>query len=1083
MALHGRKRCRSKQCRSRRPFLELLEPRALLSAGAADLGALQLGEGDLPNEAPSFVKGPDQTLNEDAPAQSVLTWATEISPGPAEEAGQQLEFVLTTDNDELFIDLPAIDPATGTLTFTPAPDAFGVATVTVTLKDDGGTENGGSDTSAEETFTIPVNPVNDPPLFDGSGDTTVEEDSGMYAGAGWATQIAVGPVNEAGQLIDFRILVENDDLFAILPSIDSLTGDLTFELAPNAYGTAVIRIWLVDDGGTENGGVDTSPEQTITITVTPANDAPTVADPAEDQTTPQRAPFSYTLPDGMFEDVDGDSMTYEATSADGSPLPPWLSFDPATRTFSGTPTNDDVGTVSIKVTATDPAGDSAEDEFSITVTNVNDAPVPEPGGPYYLAPGQDLVLDGSGSYDPDAPFGDSIQFYRWDIGDRGTWLDTGAQVTIPWEQLAGLNWDLPVPVRLEVTDGFGVSSMATAQATTPSPIVLEPLDFTEITSPDLSAGDAWYRIPASRDGWFTIAASREDVELALYNESLGILQTSPAAGGTPRLDRLVTAGETLYVRLSSDTGGTADLRMANLVEHVGDSVKVIGTAGDDTFRFDATAAHKLVIHGFDYEFSLDEATSFLFDGFGGSDRIEMVGAGGAEEAVLRPTEGTVTGEAYTLHFANVRTIAFDGGGGIDEVELWGSRGQNVYHAHPGWSEMSGDGVSIVATAERIFGRGYGGGDTVTFHDAPGDDVLEYFPVWARMTGEGYFHHVRGFRTMIAQAELDAGGSDKVVLRGSGLNDYLKVNPYNENLATSVARFLSGTGSVWHTAYGFETVVAYGRGGGLRDQLFVDDSPVADTFDLGRLEAKLTTETGYFSLTAQGFGSVEVHRKNEDGGEDKVNLTDSRQPEHNDTLVGNPEQVTMSGPGYSNSVHGFPLVRASSSGEGHDTAYFSDFTGPDDVREENDTFEARPTWSQLSGPGYTLWAYLFDEVYAEAKLGSDLAILNGSPRPDQLTGTATEISLAGTNVAGLSYANYARHFDEIRVGGGGEQDQAVLTDAVVDEPAYEPPQGVALDSLAQALRLDSFERIELLDSSSGGKSEINDVDAVFAYWPL
>ena len=50
------------------------------------------------------------------------------------------------------------------------------------------------------------------------------------------------------------------------------------------------------------------------------------------------------LPPDSFSDVDvGDTLTLSATLADGSPLPAWLSFDPATQTFSGTPLNDDVG--------------------------------------------------------------------------------------------------------------------------------------------------------------------------------------------------------------------------------------------------------------------------------------------------------------------------------------------------------------------------------------------------------------------------------------------------------------------------------------------------------------------------------------------------------------------------------------------------------------------------------------------------------------------------------------------------------------------------------------------------------------------
>ena len=68
---------------------------------------------------------------------------------------------------------PAI-AATGTLTYTPAANANGTATVTVRLQDNGGTANGGQDTSAAQTFTITVTAVNDVPSFTKGPDQTVQ---------------------------------------------------------------------------------------------------------------------------------------------------------------------------------------------------------------------------------------------------------------------------------------------------------------------------------------------------------------------------------------------------------------------------------------------------------------------------------------------------------------------------------------------------------------------------------------------------------------------------------------------------------------------------------------------------------------------------------------------------------------------------------------------------------------------------------------------------------------------------------------------------------------------------------------------
>ena len=88
-----------------------------------------------------------------------------------------MNFDVQNDNNGLFSAQPAID-ANGNLTFTPGTDIVGTANVTVTLHDNGGTANGGVDTSAAQMFTISVTPVNHAPSFTAGSDQTVLEDSG-----------------------------------------------------------------------------------------------------------------------------------------------------------------------------------------------------------------------------------------------------------------------------------------------------------------------------------------------------------------------------------------------------------------------------------------------------------------------------------------------------------------------------------------------------------------------------------------------------------------------------------------------------------------------------------------------------------------------------------------------------------------------------------------------------------------------------------------------------------------------------------------------------------------------------------------
>ena len=62
------------------------------------------------NDAPSFAAGGNVTVLEDSGAYTAA-WATGVSAGPANEAGQTLAFQVTTNNATLFAVAPAVSPA------------------------------------------------------------------------------------------------------------------------------------------------------------------------------------------------------------------------------------------------------------------------------------------------------------------------------------------------------------------------------------------------------------------------------------------------------------------------------------------------------------------------------------------------------------------------------------------------------------------------------------------------------------------------------------------------------------------------------------------------------------------------------------------------------------------------------------------------------------------------------------------------------------------------------------------------------------------------------------------------------------
>jgi large repetitive protein len=209
---------------------------------------------------------------EDAGVQSIGGWATGISPGPADEAAQHVAFTASVDSPGLFAAQPAV-AVDGTLTFAPAADAYGIATVTVVAHDDGGTANGGTDASAPSTFTITIEPVDDAPSFTSGSDQSMLEDGGAKSVSGWATGVSPGPANEGSQSVTFTAVADNVGLFAVQPAV-APNGKLTYTPAPDANGVATVTVIAHDDGGTANGGVDDSPPRTFTITVAAVNDAP-----------------------------------------------------------------------------------------------------------------------------------------------------------------------------------------------------------------------------------------------------------------------------------------------------------------------------------------------------------------------------------------------------------------------------------------------------------------------------------------------------------------------------------------------------------------------------------------------------------------------------------------------------------------------------------------------------------------------------------------------------------------------------------------------------------------------------------------
>lgn len=244
--------------------------------------------------------------------------------------------------------------ASRTVTITPGADQFGTATITLTVTDGNGATN-------SDNFALTVNSVNDRPSFTKGADQTVSEDSGPHTVAAWASGISAGAANESGQVLDFIVSNDNHSLFSAQPSIGA-NGTMSFTSASNANGSATVTVQLHDNGGTANGGVDTSLAQSFTINVTPMNDAPILAAIAN-RTIHEG--FTLTITNVATDvDLPANQLTYSLHQA-----PAGADIDPSSGTFTWTPTPQQAdSTKQIIVVVSDDGSPPLSDSQSFTVT-------------------------------------------------------------------------------------------------------------------------------------------------------------------------------------------------------------------------------------------------------------------------------------------------------------------------------------------------------------------------------------------------------------------------------------------------------------------------------------------------------------------------------------------------------------------------------------------------------------------------------------------------------------------------------------------------------------------------------------------
>ncbi len=248
--------------------------------------------------------------------------------------------------------LTLVDAGNGTATLSGTPANADVGPHAVTLAVSDGT------VTVEQSFTVTVTGVNDPPAFTSSPVLAATEDQ-LYTYAVTAADV------DAGATLTLTAPVKP----AWLTLVDAGNGTATLSGTPGNADVGPHAVTLAVSDGTA------TVEQSFTVTVAGVNDPPTIAD-ISDQTTAEDTTLAgvpFTVGD---PDTPAGSLVLSATSSDPALVPPSsVTFGGAgtARTLSIVPAADRFGTTTITVTVSDGAL-TASDAFVLTVTPVNDLP-------------------------------------------------------------------------------------------------------------------------------------------------------------------------------------------------------------------------------------------------------------------------------------------------------------------------------------------------------------------------------------------------------------------------------------------------------------------------------------------------------------------------------------------------------------------------------------------------------------------------------------------------------------------------------------------------------------------------------------
>lgn len=269
------------------------------------------------NDPPTFTPGSTVTVSEDSGSYRSL-WATETSPGPADESSQDVVYRVTTPTQYagLFSSLPEIDES-GILSFTPAPDAVGTALIDVVAVDSLDGE------SQPVTLQIVITEVNDVPNPQPDSFIT-DEDSAFTVSADGVLVNDIDPdlATNPNERLQIVISPSSQTALGATVTYDDVTNQLTYDpttsgtlqsLRPGAFLNDTFSYQVRDSAGALSNAT------VVTIRVDGVNDAPRLT---QDNPIYNQAGDTIISPLANDTDVDGtidvSSIVIESQPAFGA---------------------------------------------------------------------------------------------------------------------------------------------------------------------------------------------------------------------------------------------------------------------------------------------------------------------------------------------------------------------------------------------------------------------------------------------------------------------------------------------------------------------------------------------------------------------------------------------------------------------------------------------------------------------------------------------------------------------------------------------------------------------------------------------